>query len=66
MIKDKKKIRKIIILSVILVCIAYIAITTVSIYSYSFKDEKCNADVAIILGAGASEEGGYHRCIANV
>lgn len=35
----------------------YILITTFSICIYSQKDEKCDADVAIILGASASEAG---------
>lgn len=52
----KKRRIKRIFMGVILIAVVYVIITTVSICTYSKKDEKCNADVAIILGAGATDE----------
>lgn len=46
--------KKIILISVISVIIVYIIINTISIYSFSLKDQKRKADVAIILGASTS------------
>ena len=40
-----------------LLLLTYLIVTAVSIVNYGNKDEKQDADVAIILGAGASEAG---------
>ena len=40
-----------------LLLLTYLIVTAVSIVNYGNKDEKQDADVAIILGAGASESG---------
>lgn len=53
----KKRIVKLFILGFVLFIVIYILITTVGICTYSKKDEKCRADVAIILGAGATDAG---------
>ena len=47
--------RKIIVITVFLMVIVYIVINVASICIYSTKDEKCKADVAIVLGAAAYE-----------
>ena len=47
--------RKKVIITILLVVIVYIVINVASICIYSTKDEKCNADVAIVLGAAAYE-----------
>lgn len=52
----KHKVKKII-FSIFWVSIIYILLTTASICIYSTRDEKQNADAAIILGASASESG---------
>lgn len=46
--------KKKILISAISVIIVYIIINTISIYSFSLKDQKCKANVAIILGASTS------------
>ncbi|MBD5463025.1 MAG: YdcF family protein [Lachnospiraceae bacterium] len=46
--------KKKILISAISVIIVYIFINTISIYSFSLKDQKRKADVAIILGASTS------------
>lgn len=46
--------KKKMLISVISVIIVYIIINTISIYSFSLKDQKRKADVAIILGASTS------------
>ena len=46
--------KKKILFSVISVIIVYIIINTISIYSFSLKDQKRKADVAVILGASTS------------
>ena len=46
--------KKKILISVISIIIVYIIINTISIYSFSLKDQKRKADVAIILGASTS------------
>lgn len=46
--------KKKILFSAISVIIVYIIINTISIYSFSLKDQKRKADVAIILGASTS------------
>lgn len=48
--------RKILSAAVVLLA-GYIAVNIVQICSYSTKDQRCNADVAIILGAAADREG---------
>ncbi len=53
----KKKNLKAILLGFVLCLIIYIFTTTIGIYTYSLKDEKCVADVAIVLGAGATDKG---------
>lgn len=41
----------------ILLCIViYLMLTTICIYTYSKKEETCHAEVAIILGAGVTED----------
>ncbi len=47
--------RKIIPITIFLIVIVYILTNVASICIYSTKDEKCNADVAIVLGAAAYE-----------
>ncbi len=47
--------RKIIVIAITCLVITYIVINVVSICIYSTKDEKCKADVAIVLGAAAYE-----------
>lgn len=53
--------KKRIIIGAVLLCglllLTYLIVTAVSIVNYGNKDEKQDADVAIILGAGASEAG---------
>ena len=53
----KKRKLKFILFGAVMCIVAYVLITTVSICIYAGKDEKCKADVAIILGAGAADEG---------
>lgn len=53
---SKKKKLKWLILGFLVLVFLYIVITTMSICTYSHKDDKCNADVAIVLGAGASDD----------
>lgn len=53
----KKRRIKRVFMGVIFIAMVYVTITTISICTYSGKDEKCKADIAIILGAGATEEG---------
>lgn len=45
-----------IILFAILILILYLAGNTISICMYGMKDERCEADVAIVLGAAAYDE----------
>ena len=47
--------RKIIVITIIIMVVVYIVINVASICIYSTKDEKCKADVAIVLGAAAYE-----------
>lgn len=47
--------RKLIVITIICLIITYIVINVVSICTYSTKDEKRKADVAIVLGAAAYE-----------
>lgn len=51
--KSKKRSRKkrIIITSILILLITYIAFNAISICTFSNKDQKCNADVIIVLGA---------------
>ena len=55
--KKKKIMFRCILLGFILGIISYVIITTISICTYATKDEKRTADVAIILGAGATDDG---------
>lgn len=43
--------------ALVAIMVIYIFVTTTGICIYSTKDEKCNSDVGIILGAGATDEG---------
>lgn len=52
-----KKNWKRILLGAILCLVVYIAATTISICMYATKDEKRDADVAIVLGASVTSEG---------
>lgn len=45
----------IIIVSIIILVIIYIVINAISIWQFAKKDEKCQADVAIILGAATQD-----------
>lgn len=53
----KKGKLKFILFGALMCIVVYVLITTVSICIYAGKDEKCKADIAIILGAGAADEG---------
>ncbi len=52
--KSKKKLFCLISLFIILLILFYLIFTAISIVSYGKIDEKANSDVAIILGAGTS------------
>lgn len=57
MLSMRKKKLRVILLGFILCLIIYMFATTISICTYSLKDEKRLADVAIVLGAGATDKG---------
>lgn len=53
--KKRKKIILLLILAVPALILAYVIGTAICIISYGEVDEKCEADVAIVLGAGVSD-----------
>lgn len=52
-----KDVYKRILSGIVSIVLFYIVYTTADIITYSDKDEKCTADVIIVLGAGATDRG---------
>lgn len=53
--KNRKK-TYIFIIATIVILMSYVATNAISIWRYSTKDEKCKADVVIVLGAATNKE----------